>query len=173
MKTASAPGASVLRVVHRVEDLTLAVALGALVLLAAAQILLRMVFDAGFLWLEPLLRVLVLWVALLGAMVAAREGRHIGLDIVEKLLPPVILRGVRFVAFAFAAGISAIMAWHSLRMVMDEQAIGTLAFSAVPAWLTQAILPIALAVISVRLLSCAIWPTPVRDAAAGEPGQGP
>lgn len=172
MNQAPAAGSRVRRVVHRVEDMTLAIALGVLVVLAAAQILLRMGFDAGFLWLEPLLRVLVLWVALLGAMVAAREGRHIGLDIVEKLLPPPILRGVRFIAFAFAAVFTAILAWHSLRMVLDEYEIGTAAFAFVPAWLTQAIIPFALAVIALRLLLCAIWPLPEGDGFPGEAERG-
>lgn len=169
MSQTLAPGSCALRAVYRVEDMTLAIALGALVVLAAAQILLRMAFDAGFLWLEPLLRILVLWVALLGAMVAAREGRHIGLDIVEKLLPTAILRVVRFIAFGFAAVISGLLAWHALRMVMDEYAIGTTAFASVPAWVTQAILPFALAVIALRLFLCAIWPPPALEGLPGEP----
>ncbi len=138
----------------------LAVALGILVLLAAAQIGLRLAFDAGFLWLEPLLRTLVMWVALLGAMAAAREGRHISLDAIQRLLPSSAVRVVRFIAFWAAAIATAILAWHALRMVRDEYDMGTMAFASVPAWLTQAILPLALAVIALRLAITAFQPPP-------------
>lgn len=154
------PAASGLRWLHRAEDLLLALALLLLVLLAAGQILLRMAFDTGIIWLDPLLRNLVLWVALLGAMVAAREGRHIGLDLFGRMLPPLALRIVRLVTCLSAAGISAVIAWHSLRMVLDEKAMATTAFASVPGWLVQSILPFAMAVIALRLLIAAFLPPP-------------
>lgn len=155
------------RLLHRAEDLVLALALTALVLLAAAQIVLRMVFDTGLIWLDPLLRSLVLWVAMLGAMIAARESRHIGLDLVGRLLPPLPLRLVRVLTYGFAAAICAVLAWHALRMVLDERQFGGTAFASVPAWLVQAILPLALAVIALRLVWTGLQAPPV----AVEPGQ--
>lgn len=157
------------RGLHRAEDLILATALIVLVLLAAAQIGLRTLFDSGTIWLEPLLRTLVLWVAMLGAMIAAREGRHIGLDVFSRVLPRPALRVAHALAFLFAAGVSATLAWQSWRMVLDEYAIGTMAFASVPAWLAQAILPFALAVIALRLAIFALKPPPA-PAAAGEAG---
>lgn len=145
---------------HRVEDLVLAGALALLVLLAVVQIGLRTLFDSGVLWLEPLLRIGVLWIAMLGAMVAARESRHIGLDLASHALPPRLLRATRLLAFAFAAAVAAVVAWHSLRMVMDEYALGSTAFGLVPVWLAQAILPLAFAVIALRLLLTGIRPAP-------------
>lgn len=156
------PGA--LGTLHRVEDLILAIVLFALVLLAAAQILLRVVFDAGFLWLEPMLRTLVLWVAMLGAMVAAREGRHIGLGVVEKFLSAGVVRRLHFVAYMFATIVAALLAWHSFRMVVDEYDLGSIAFGIVPGWLAQVILPFAFAVIALRFLMGAFLPPASRSA---------
>lgn len=156
-----------LRTLHRAEDLLLALVLIVLVLLAAAQILLRTVFDTGLLWLDPLLRTLVLWVAMLGAMVAAREGRHIGLDLFGRVLPPRPLRMVRFVTHVFAAGVCVLLAWHALRMVLDEREFGTMAFASVPGWLAQSILPVALAVIALRLLIGAVRPAPPPPPSTG------
>jgi len=137
---------------HRIEDGVLAMAVFALVLLASASIVLRMGFDTGLPWLDPLLRMLVLWLAMLGAMAAAREGRHIGLDIAGRWLPKPAARAIRLLTYGFAAAISAVLAWQALRMVRDEYEIGTIAFASVPTWLAQAILPIGLAVIALRLL---------------------
>jgi TRAP-type C4-dicarboxylate transport system permease small subunit len=145
---------------HRVEDLVLAAALAALVLLAVVQIGLRVLFDSGVLWLDPLLRIGVLWIAMLGAMVAARESRHIGLDLASHALPPPLLRATRLLAFGFAAAVAGVLAWQSLRMVMDEYALGAVAVGVLPVWLAQAILPLAFAVMSIRLLLTGIRPPP-------------
>lgn len=138
----------------------LAGALALLVLMAVVQIGLRTLFDSGVLWLEPSLRILVLWIAMLGAMVAAREARHIGLDLASQVLPASLLRATRLLAFAFAGAVSAVVAWHSLRMVLDEYALQATAFGALPVWLAQAILPLAFAVIALRLLLSGLRPPP-------------
>ena len=53
---------------HRAEDGLLAALLGSLLLLSVAQIVLRVVFDAGLPWAEPVSRAGVLYLALLGAL---------------------------------------------------------------------------------------------------------
>src|SRR5690606_33547420 len=57
------------------EDALIVLLLGALVVLASAQILLRNVFSMGLAWSDGLVRMLVLWLALLGALAASRDGR--------------------------------------------------------------------------------------------------
>ena len=57
---------------HRVEDAVLALLLGAMILLAPLQIALRLFFNEGLTWADPLIRVLVLWVGLFGAISASR-----------------------------------------------------------------------------------------------------
>src|SRR6478752_4357179 len=82
-----------LRGLHRVEDLLLAGLLGALLLLGVAQIVLRVFFDTGLEWAEPVSRSGVLWLALLGALGATRQRKHIAMDALP-LLAPVRLRRV-------------------------------------------------------------------------------
>ncbi|MGH8560727.1 MAG: TRAP transporter small permease, partial [Nevskiales bacterium] len=77
-----------IRTLHALEDLLLALLLGAMVIVAAAQILLRNLFEWNFSWGDPLTRLLVLWVGLLGALAATRQNRHIAIDLVTHLLPP-------------------------------------------------------------------------------------
>jgi TRAP-type C4-dicarboxylate transport system permease small subunit len=57
------------------EDGLMAILLSATILLAASQILLRNLFDSGIIWADPTLRIMVLWLALLGAIAATREMR--------------------------------------------------------------------------------------------------
>lgn len=158
------PHRTAIGALHRVEDMVLAAAVFALVLLASASILLRTAFDTGVPWLDPMLRLLVLWLAMLGAMAAAREGRHIGLDIAARWLPAGAARVVRLATYGFAASVSAILAWQALRMVRDEYEMGGIAFAMVPTWVAQLILPVGLAVIALRLANAAIRrPAPQDD----------
>ena len=66
---------------------TVAEARGWTVVLAALQIVLRYGFDSGIAWADPLLRVLVLWLGLLGALAATRDRRHITIDVLSRMLP--------------------------------------------------------------------------------------
>ena len=54
--------------------------------MAAGQVLLRNFFDGGVYWGDSAVRVMVLWVTMLGAMVASRDDSHIRIDLVGRFL---------------------------------------------------------------------------------------
>ena len=137
---------------HRFEDVFLAVLLSAMVLLAPLQILLRNLFDQGITWADPLIRALVLWVGLLGAVAASRGDRHISIDAVSRMIDPRARTVLAGATSLFTAVVSALVAWHSGRFVLDERAYGSMAFSGIPAWLLQSIIPIAFGLIAIRYL---------------------
>ena len=103
------------QVIQRVEDGLLVVTLGSMVLLAGTQILLRSVFDTGISWGDPALRVMVLWVALLGAMVASRNGNHIRIDILTHILPDRYHHVAHRLTDLFTGVVCALLAWHAGR----------------------------------------------------------
>ena len=137
----------------RVEDALLVLLLSVMVALAAGQILLRNAFDAGLFWGDPLLRVLVLWVGMVGAMAAARADRHITVDVVARLLPPRARRYARALTDACAAAVCGVLAWHAGRFVVAEYGSGAIAFAGVPAWTCELILPLGFAVMGLRYLA--------------------
>lgn len=146
------PRSRLARAIAAIEDAVLVTVVAAMILLAAAQILLRNGFDSGFAWGDPLLRVLVLWAALVGAMVATREDNQITIDILSRYLPERGRLAARIVTDLFAAAVSAVVAWQGLHFVRLERADGVIAFAAVPAWICEAIIPIGFAAIAVRYL---------------------
>lgn len=156
-----------LRLLRRTEDALLGLLLAVMVVLAASQILLRNVFDTGLFWADPLLRALVLWVGLLGAVVASREDRHIAIDVLSRLLPARFNGWTRPVTSLFTAGVSAVVAYHAVRFVASDYAAGTTAFGGVPAWAVEAVVPLAFALITLRY--CVLCAVQVRDAARGQP----
>lgn len=135
---------------HRFEDTLLGVFIGALVLLASVQILLRNLAGGSLPWADPLLRVLVLWVGLLGALVAARENRHISIDALPRWAPRRVGALMGCACSLFAAAVSSLVAWHSVRFVADEVRAGSTAFATVPAWACEWIVPFAFGVLAIR-----------------------
>lgn len=137
---------------HRIEEGMIALLLAAMILLAGAQILLRNLWDSGIGWGDPLLRILVLWVGLLGAMLATREDKHIRIDLLSRYLPSGWKRLTAPLTHLFSAVVCALLAWHSGRFVHYEMQDGSVLFNGLPAWVAELILPIAFAIISLRFV---------------------
>ena len=142
----------VLTLLQRIEDAILVVLLMAMIGLAVAQILLRNLFEGGIVWGDILVRILVLWIGLLGAMVATRQKQHIRIDLIARFLPQRVQWGAVTLADLFTGGICAVTAWFSFRFVLSEWDFGGIAFAGVPVWLCEAIIPFAFTIISLRFL---------------------
>lgn len=141
-----------------VENGLLALLLATMIGVAAYQVIARNLFDAGLLWGDGLVRVLVLWVTLLGGMVASRHDEHIRMDVVARFLDPRWNRVLRRVTSAFTMLICALFAYHSARFVWLDYEAGVTAFAGVPAWLCEAIMPIGAGVMGLRYLLHTVKP---------------
>jgi TRAP-type C4-dicarboxylate transport system permease small subunit len=134
----------------RFERAFLVIVLLCMMLLAVLQIVLRNLFDTSLFWVDPLNRSLVLWLAILGAMVATREGEHIAIDALKHYLSGFKLVMISKAVMAFSAFICGMMAFHSARFVYDEYLYGSTTFSELPAWPFEIIMPIGFFVMSLR-----------------------
>lgn len=139
-----------IRGIRRVEDGLLVLLTSVMVIFAGMQIVLRNVFGAGIIWVEPMLQVLVLWLGMLGAMVATRHDKHINVNVFFSRLPDRLQPWVQIGLYLFAASVSAIIAWHAGRFVSMEYAGGTTTFAQVPVWLCALILPVGFCLIAGR-----------------------
>lgn len=135
---------------HRLENIALISALISMLGIAVLQIFLRNFMDSGFLWAESFLRILVLWVAMLGAMVATREKNHIAIDAMSRYLSRPIQRATRLLTNLFSSVICGTVAWYSFAYVQLEYEDHAIAFLNVQTWLCQTILPFGFAVIALR-----------------------
>lgn len=148
---------------HLLEDWLLTLFVVVLIVLAGAQILLRNVFESGFTWADPLLRFLVLWSAMLGAMIAAREDQHIGLDFINRFIDGTKLRIARFIALGFATVLCALMAWYSWGLVELDREGHTEGVIGIPAWVIELVLPIGFGLMAIRFAIRAFAPAPRHD----------
>ncbi|MCF6211767.1 MAG: TRAP transporter small permease [Gammaproteobacteria bacterium] len=136
----------------RLEDGLLVLLLGAMILLAGSQIILRNFFETGIDWGPPLLRVLVLWLALLGGMAATRADNHIAIDLISRFLPEHLKRIADATTRLFTAIVCGIVAWYAAQFVWMEYQDQMILFARVPAWTAEIIIPIGFAIIGLRNL---------------------
>lgn len=123
-----------------------------MIVLAAAQIFLRNFFDTGFLWADPLLRILVLWIAMLGALAASRGNRQITVDIVPRVVPEWVRPYLLAFTCLITATVSGIIAFHAARYVLIEAQASTRTVFDLPGWVPLLIIPLAFGAIALRYL---------------------
>ena len=157
-RAAATPLRAVVRLLHRVEDGLSSVLLAAMVLLPLAEIVVRQL-GTGIPGALPFEQHLTLWVALLGAALAARDGRLLALA-TGNFLPEGRFRAV---AAVFTGGVSAMVATllgsASLELVRIEREGGIEMAVGVPVWVGQAVMPVGFAILALRLVwkSSELW----------------
>ena len=132
------------------EDAVLVIILTALILLAASQIVMRNFFNFGFIWADEMLRMLVLWIAVAGAVAASRTDKHINIAILDRFLPEKLKLLVKIVIHIFTATVCGAVAWYSVQFVQMSHEFGDVLMGSVPAWLPQLILPVGFGLICYR-----------------------
>jgi TRAP-type C4-dicarboxylate transport system permease small subunit len=146
----------ILVIFHKIEDWLLILTIASIVILSTLQIFLRNIFESGIAWISPLLGVLLLWVGLLGAVIATRHSAHIKINIVSEYLPGILNKISQLIVDLFSAGILFVLSYYSIEFVRLDYDSSTLAFGAMPVWVTETILPVSFALMGVRFLALGV-----------------
>lgn len=141
---------------HRIEDTLLISLLLAMIVLAGVDIIARAAFGGGIIWVPPLLRVMVLWLGLLGALLATRSREHIAIDLLNRLAGDSLKRAMAVITSMFAATVCGIIAWHSQEFVVSAREYGDIAFGQVPAWPLQIVIPLSFGLMALRFVIQAV-----------------
>ena len=141
-----------IRVIDRTEDVLLSLVLLAMILIACTQIFLRTFLSSGLLWADPLLRYLVLWSGLLGAVAATGRGKHIALDIIGKKMPKTIAPWLALLTHIFCCLASAGLTWAGIIFIQGELEFASGGPLSLPLWFWNAIFPIAFGLIFLKYL---------------------
>jgi TRAP-type C4-dicarboxylate transport system permease small subunit len=137
---------------HRVEDTLLVVLLSAMILLAITQILLRNFLDSGIVWIDPMLRVMVLWLGLIGATVATRKNKHIRIDLLSRYFERNTHRLIQAIVGQVSAWTCLVVAWHGFKWIHLDYQEGLTSFAGIPSWLLEVVIPVTFALIGLRYL---------------------
>ena len=135
-----------------VENVLLVALLAGMMLLSVGQIIAREVFETGLFWSGEIVRIMVLWLAMIGAVAACRENRHIRIDAISHLLSDKAVGAARLLVDTFAATVCAVIAWHAWRYLQLEIEFEETVLIDTPAWMAHAVVPVAFALMSYRFL---------------------
>jgi len=142
----------------RFEESLLVIILLCTIIFAVAQIFLRNFFHSGIPWGDSLVRILVLWLGLIGAMIASRNHRHIKIDILSRHLNPTNQIRLRRFTDVITSTVCFIVAWYAFTFVKIEFQDGIIAFENVPVWVTEVIIPYAFFTMAIRYLLSSLLP---------------
>jgi C4-dicarboxylate transporter DctQ subunit len=125
-------------------------------LLTFVQVVLRYVFNTGFIWALEATTYLFAWLILFGMSYGVRVGSHIGIDAVVKLLPAGGQRVVGLLATLLSIAYSVILLIGSYNYIDTMHTMGVEAEDIpVERWLLAIILPIGFALLGLRLVEAA------------------
>lgn len=138
--------------------------LGAFAVMAAAC---GLIYSApnGFGWSQRLALVLILWVSLLGGSMATKEGRHIAVDAVKRVVPDKLKRGFEVTAGLVTVGLSTILAilgvmyvrgnWED--WVISDYRSFVFESLPIPYWAATVPIPIGFGLMAARFLAVTIY----------------
>jgi tripartite ATP-independent transporter DctM subunit len=141
-----------LRWLWQAENLLVALALAALMLLPLVEIVGRKLFHGGLNGGASLQQHLVLIIGLLGGMFAARDRRLLSLSTLTNFLTGRWQTFARVFSSAFATGITVFLCLAALQLVQSEKGGGKILAYGIPLWTVQLIMPLGFGVIALRLL---------------------
>jgi C4-dicarboxylate transporter, DctQ subunit len=93
----------------------------------------------------------VLWVAFLGAGIAAREGKNIRIDVAQRFFPPGGRDFTEIITGLFTTVVCGILFYASIQFVRSDYSIGTrIAFLNIPVWIFEVIIPVGYCAVMLR-----------------------
>lgn len=148
----------IIKLLHWLEDAGIITLLMLMLGMSVYQVAARNFGFAGFIWFDTATKLIVLWLAMLGAMRGARLRNHIAIDLISHYATGLTLRAMHFITYFTSAAICFTAAYYCFLFVREEYNYPMNAFLNVPTWLAESIIPFALFVIAWRILLSAFCP---------------
>ena len=160
LSTKSKGGFNKLRAFHatleRLEQGCVSILLVITILFATYQIGLRWFTSGGLPWIDPLLRYLVLWGGLLGAVLATARAQHITLDITSYLIPERFKPWLSIITLVFSVIVIGFLFRASILFLQSEIQFGGKSLFGIPYWMWYLIFPISFGMMVLHFLISAL-----------------
>jgi len=128
----------------RLETAAVVIIMSSLLLLGGTQIILRKFFNIGIPDADILTRNMVTWLAMVGAALAACEGRHISIDLTGNLLQSGVLKNaIKLFSYCVVIWVSCLFLQASYDYIIQEStSFFSIKVLGVPEWKFSIIFPI-------------------------------
>ena len=145
------------RIITGIEQFVITVGFAVATLLLFVNVVLRYVFDTGWVWVLELVQYLFAWVVLLGAAHGVKAGIHLGIDILTSRFSPAIQRWLALTSLAVCLGFSVPVLWLSIEYTYRIWQWGDLSLDLqIPQWIPYLAIPIGLSFMTYRFLQVGV-----------------
>lgn len=143
--------AAIDRVLFKFERAFLLAVLASMVGLSCLQIILRNFFATGIVSADIVIRHLTLGLTFLGASLATREGRHLKIDIVPRVVPKRLRGLLSVITGTLSVAVCVILARAGWNFVLLEKQSQSMFAGGIPLWVPKLIIPLGFLLIAFRL----------------------
>lgn len=149
-----APSGVLFNAIARVEDVVISVVLLSMILLVLVQIGLRNFCSTGMSGGAEIVRHMLLWVAFLGAAIAAREGKHIRIDLAHRILSQGPKNVLEVITGLFTTIVCVLLFYASIEFIRNEYEMGTIIpFFNMKVWVLELVIPVGYCAVALRYLA--------------------
>jgi C4-dicarboxylate transporter DctQ subunit len=141
------------RFLTKLEDVLMLVGMLGALGVGTAQVIMRYIFNTGFVWSEIALVTLTILGALVGGSRAAAEGIHVRITVLTEKLPTSLNRYANTLALVIALAYSVFMAYAAFLYVQFLHMTGMISVEAnIPTWIIFSIAPLTMILFALRYL---------------------
>lgn len=135
--------------------------------LSFVQVILRYFFNAGFAWVPEIVVFTFISLTLVGASTGVRNGVHIGVDVIVKLLPSSFQRASDIFANSCGAALYLFMSYLTYRFVLYFREMGQVSIiTEIPIWMMISYMPVAFLLMAFHYMEL-VWGSFFRDKEKG------
>ena len=146
-------GTGLIGILNRLEEYVLAALLAFMTMITFIQVVLRYLFNTGWVWSLEATTYAFAGMVLIGMSYGVRTKSHITVDLVTSRLPPTTRKLIGLLAIAISFSYAALMLYGSSIFVDRLFTLGNMARDIpAPKWLLTSVMPLGFALLGLRLL---------------------
>ncbi|GBE14643.1 sialic acid TRAP transporter permease protein SiaT [bacterium BMS3Abin14] len=144
-------------VLSKTEEFLLGVLMTTASLVLFANIIARYVFNWGFPWAEELVRYEIIWMVFLGGSVAARQGLHIGVDLLVRFAPRPLRKPINILINVISLVFCGFIVYYGAALIIQTRMFGQVSPALqMPMWMVQLAIPFGAGLMALRFAQ-QIW----------------
>ncbi len=102
----------IFHIMDKIMESMSALILGGMTILIFCQVLARYIFKTPLAWSEEGARFLFIWMTFIAGYVGARKGQHIGVELLQNMLPKSIKKGMQILSDLLTTGFFLIVLYY-------------------------------------------------------------
>ncbi|QST01000.1 TRAP transporter small permease [Pontibacillus sp. ALD_SL1] len=139
---------------HRLEEVTVAVAMSIAVLLSFVEVVLRKFFGESLGFTHELVVYLLIYAGLIGAAIGVREKVHLGVDLLVKQFSPAVQKAIVIGTTVVSIAFTVIITMLGIEHVLNMQAFGQVTPELeIPLYIPLLMVPLSFALMALHFIN--------------------